>query len=213
MTQSIRALSMTWRARFSWSKVVVAVVLLVTAGAVLRSCLGVASCNELAEEADRLADGDLEWRQGLASLTYGAEDLAAKFAAAQGVAWRWADDLADDAERLATRAEHWRVERTRWIDALISWEEELERRASQDESDELWDSELERIDAEAGSGRTGRFVSRLLRERAAIKRFAQFGADETDSTVDGGNMDAADLQLTAAGLRLAAARGSLGCEL
>jgi hypothetical protein len=101
---------MTWRARFSWPKVVVAMVLLVTAGTVLRSCLAVASCNELAEEADRLADGDLEWRSDLASLTYGAEDLAAKFAAAQGVAWRLANTLADDADRLATRAARWRDE-------------------------------------------------------------------------------------------------------
>lgn len=221
VTQARRALSMAWRARFSWLKVVVAMVLLVTAGAVLRSCLAVASCNELAEEADRLADGDLEWRQGLASLTYGAEDLAAKFAAAQGVAWRWADDLARDAERLATRAEHWSDQYPGWIDALVSWQEELERRASQDESDELWVSELERIDAETerwanenGVPReSARRVSQGRRERAAIMRFASFGSDEAHSTVDGENMDFADLRLTADGLRLAAVRGRLGCEL
>jgi hypothetical protein len=103
----------------------------------------------------------------------------------------------------------------------VSWEEELERRASQDESDELWVSELEHIDAETErwanengvSREWARRLSQERRERAAITRFAGFGADEAHSTVDGENMDAADLRLTADGLRMAVARGRLGCEL
>lgn len=217
MTQARRALSIAaWRARFAWPTVFAAVVILVVAAAVLRSCVAVASCNELADDADRLARDELEWRHSLARLAYGAEDLAAEFTVAQGVTW----GLADEADSLATRTEYWRGEYVRWIDELGSWKEELERRASQDERDERWVAELERIDAEVEfwadendvSGEWVRIVLQDRRERAAITRFASFGADETQSTVDGEDMDAADLRLTADGLRTAATHGRLGCR-
>ncbi|WP_419863049.1 hypothetical protein [Candidatus Poriferisodalis sp.] len=86
---------------------------------------------------------------------------------------------------------------------------------------ELWADEVEYIDSEVErwadeNDIDDEWVRNVLqdrRERAAVARFASFGAEETQATVDGNNMNAAELQLTADGLRRAAAQGRLGCGL
>lgn len=113
--------------RVSWLMVVGVLAVVVFAAMVLRTRAAVMSCTELADEAERLADAELSWRNsGLDRLAFQAGALAAEFANAQGFTW----GMADDADRLAAQTERWRSRYMHWVDEKVQWREQVERRAS-----------------------------------------------------------------------------------